>query len=647
MKTRKHNRLDSPSAAAPKFEQLEDRLLLSLLGFDLEFPQAPYDATGTMAYTAATQSFDADATPLAFRFAATEAKPIVPPRDFQLRIQVDSTGGLVGGVAGDDLLIEGKIDRDGDGVYEYDGVLITGEILEFGFLDSGGTVDQYDFRFDPTGGQLVDAGLYAGKDIGVTMTSANSTFANDFTVDFNGKSQGVIAAIESLAPPAEPGSIAGRVYLDANNNGMDDGEEGIELVEVALTGTDVNGNAVSLTTVTDDFGNYIFDNVMPGDYVLTETQPDDLLDNDETAGTAGGVVGDDVISEIALASAQDATGYTFGELEPAAISGLVWVDFNNDGEVNFNEDAIQGVELQLTGVDDRGDAVSLTTVTDVDGEYVFLDLRPGNYTVTEVQPAGYVDGMDVVGTEGGTLGNDVISDIDLGIGVVGMNYDFGERPEDTGSYVCGQTHTIGWWRNKHGKRLVLNLNGGAEATQLGNWLAATFPNMYGTEAGENDLTGATNYQVWRFFVQTFKARKCGKWWKRRRRYKSRTKVDSQVMAVALATYVTNQSLAGDVAENYGFIVTDYGLGTMTYNVGNAGAAFAVENGTEMTIMDMLLATNDQAVEGQLYNGDHQLRALANAVYTAINEAGKCGCSGEALRTWFQNRLQQLLSSCLS
>ena len=43
--------------------------------------------------------------------------------------------------------------------------------------------------------------------------------------------------------------------------------------------------------------------------------------------------------------------------------------------------------------------------------------------------------------------------------------------------------------------------------------------------------------------------------------------------------------------------------------------------TEMTVMDILLATNDQAVDGALYDMDAILRSLANEVYTGINESG--------------------------
>jgi hypothetical protein len=41
----------------------------------------------------------------------------------------------------------------------------------------------------------------------------------------------------------------------------------------------------------------------------------------------------------------------------------------------------------------------------------------------------------------------------------------------------------------------------------------------------------------------------------------------------------------------------------------------------MTVLDLLLATNDQAVGGWLYNGDAAKRNHANSVYSALNQAG--------------------------
>ncbi len=63
-------------------------------------------------------------------------------------------------------------------------------------------------------------------------------------------------------------SISGRVWLDANNNGVvDAGEEGIANITVRLSGTDVTGKPVTAEVQTDAEGRYSFDKLAPGTYV--------------------------------------------------------------------------------------------------------------------------------------------------------------------------------------------------------------------------------------------------------------------------------------------------------------------------------------------------------------------------------------------
>jgi cyclophilin family peptidyl-prolyl cis-trans isomerase len=112
-----------------------------------------------------------------------------------------------------------------------------------------------------------------------------------------------------------PSSLAGGVYFDSDNDGVRDGlEQGIGNVTITLTGTDVNNAAVNLTLKTDDAGNYKFNNLLPGNYTLTETHPAFTIDGKETAGSAGGTTSTNEKIVIAnLAQNTTATGYNFGE----------------------------------------------------------------------------------------------------------------------------------------------------------------------------------------------------------------------------------------------------------------------------------------------------------------------------------------------
>jgi hypothetical protein len=76
-----------------------------------------------------------------------------------------------------------------------------------------------------------------------------------------------------------------------------------------------------------------------------------------------------------------------------------------------------------------------------------------------------------------------------------------------------------------------------------------------------------------------------------------------------------------VGTQYGFTVGGNGVATAAVNVGTSGAAFGVADNTTMTVIDVLLAADAQAVNGALYNGDTAKRNKANAVFSAINQAG--------------------------
>ena len=254
-------------------------------------------------------------------------------------------------------------------------------------------------------------------------------------------------------------------------------------------------------------------------------------------------------------SMSDPATVTITVYPSSEIKGIVWEDFNNNGEIDFNEKAIENVTIILNGTDDLGADVNLMTLTDVKGVYMFYDLRPGEYIISEVQPMGFEDGLDTLGTVNGTItGDNSFNDIFSGIilsepGSVAENYNFGERPLAGGEVTAGQTATIGFWQNKNGQELIRSLNGDPNSTQLGDWLAATFPNMYGANAGTNDLTGMTNAEVADFYRGLFHRKKkdaiqlgLG----------GPTKMDAQTMAVALAVYVTNYDILRQYANTFYF-----------------------------------------------------------------------------------------------
>lgn len=438
--------------------------------------------------------------------------------------------------------------------------------------------------------------------------------------------------------------VSGRVYKDANNDGLFDaaaGDAGIGGAYVQLWNQTTQELISSQSTAAD--GTYTFDaNLGEGSYRIFASQTPGLLDGFETAGNLGGSVynanDSDEISDLVVGapgSNDDAVDYLFAEIEPGEVFGLVWEDFNNDGVVNFDESPIPNAMISLDGVDDRGAAVHRTVLTDSDGVYAFIDLRPSDadgYTISELQPSGYADGKDVLGTVDGVLvgnafDNDVLAGVVLTVpNSTAANYNFGERPIAESTIGDRQTAGIAFWANNHGQALIEAANGGPSATNLGNWLAATFPNMYGAHSGAMNLTGKSNAEIASMYEQLF-----------RRNKKSAAgggppKFDAQVMATALAVYMTNENLAGTIAESFGLDVSQYGVGVNTINIETNGAAFGLANGSILTVFDLLSVVNQRAYNGLLFDLDldgdatdsieTQHRTMANSVFSTINEAGQ-------------------------
>ena len=257
-------------------------------------PHITYNSGGTVSYDSTTDVFSLDATPLAIGQEPSPAG-VFFTGDFDINIVVDDTGALVSGIAGDDLALVGDVDLDGDFIVDQSGILLTGEVISFSSTDSGGSTDFYEFRFAVTGGLL--APLYDGQELKVVTTSENSTFEDDFTVDFGGNAKGSIWPMESQADIRA--SVGNYVFIDNDNNGLQNvGDQGINGITVNLLN---DQNMVIASTVTDFDGNgnagfYLFYNLDAGDYVVefevpegvtftTQDAGDDNLDSDVDVST--------------------------------------------------------------------------------------------------------------------------------------------------------------------------------------------------------------------------------------------------------------------------------------------------------------------------------------------------------------------------
>ncbi len=254
--------------------------------------------------------------------------------------------------------------------------------------------------------------------------------------------------------------LAGRVFLDVNNNGDQNGQtlvtdQGLGGVVITLTGTDAFGNPVSRTTTTSSVaagpgslrGDYLFANLPPSNaagYTITQTQPA-IYDNgtpqpntvrpvrngtgnvgvaqNAAAYTVSNTPTTSVIAGVQLALGDVGAQFDFPEIYPAGgggtqyLSGFVYLDTNSDGVKTPAKPGIAGVTVNLVGCFAGPDGVidtvapigagpavcagddvpvALPAITDAAGYYQFALSGPGRFSVVQQAAQPLVGGVATV-----------------------------------------------------------------------------------------------------------------------------------------------------------------------------------------------------------------------------------------------------------
>lgn len=326
----------------------------------------------------------------------------------------------------------------------------TGKVIGTTVTDNNG---KYLFTGVPAGTYTVGFTPPIGL-VGTTQTSGNATGSDMSPSTFKTAAFTVVSGTDRTdidagfySQPATTASLGNLVWNDLDNDGAQDaGEPGVSGVTVTLYNS--GGTAIG-STVTDAFGNYVFNNLAPGTYSVGFTgipsgfslvsanvggAAADSTDSDANTGT--GRTGNYTL--VAGEKNMSVDAGIFSAANPYTLGNFVWVDADKDGIQDPSESGIAGVMVIL--LNSSGTPMD-TTYTDANGNYKFTNLAAGTYSVqVKNLPSGYSISpkdatSDAADSDAGA--NGITSTVTLGSGNPNdMTLDIGLMPGTTNNYTA-------------------------------------------------------------------------------------------------------------------------------------------------------------------------------------------------------------------
>jgi hypothetical protein len=292
------------------------------------------------------------------------------------------------------------------GAYEFIGLDTGYYIIEVGDNDGApGTGSTSPFggtqTAEPNDSQAVVGGLATGTN-GVCAGGCNNTWgnpaANLSTLNLlNSPTAEEIIGGVNFGYNIPSAIIYGNIWWDVDGNATRTTMEGNLSGFTVQRWSDPNGDGnpadgvLQATTTSDASGNYSFNSLPAGSYVIVVVPPTLTTKAwTETVETTGGTASLNNQIPVTVTAGAISGSHDFGykQADTAAIGDTLYYDFDGDGVQDTNEGGIANVTVWLyTDVDRDGsidsgaDTIFATTSTDSSGKYLFSSVPAGSYVV--------------------------------------------------------------------------------------------------------------------------------------------------------------------------------------------------------------------------------------------------------------------------
>jgi len=188
-------------------------------------------------------------------------------------------------------------------------------------------------------------------------------------------------------------SISGFKYNDLNGNGaFNAGEPRLPGWTIYL---DANDNNIldpgEMSTVTNSVGEYLFNNLNPGTYIIREVQQPGWTQTQPGFGAAFKYT-------VTLNANAPTAVRNFGNRELPSIRVTKWSDQDNSGSINAPDTRVPNWRFYIDANNNNQlDSGEIDALTNSNGDAFFLSLSPGTYRIREVLTPGWLPVLPSVG----------------------------------------------------------------------------------------------------------------------------------------------------------------------------------------------------------------------------------------------------------
>lgn len=259
---------------------------------------------------------------------------------------------------------------DANGNYTFNGLGATSGSANYLVLVDTSTLPGTDYAQSGDPDETGVCTICNHRDTGITLTAGQTYTAADFGYRRTGA-----------------GSIGDTIFRDTNGDGVQNlGETTLPNITVRLYISGVN----VLTATSSVTGYYNFPGLPSGTYTVAVDTADPDIPTDPYGNRYIPTTSNPLT--VNLATGQNYLDADFGFGPPGAIGDTVYWDFDQDGEQDYTDAGIPGVQVVLTnnttvvvnGITYAPGTYFLTTTTNASGTYLFTGLNPATYTVRVV-----------------------------------------------------------------------------------------------------------------------------------------------------------------------------------------------------------------------------------------------------------------------